>query len=88
MSKALITLGTKTSHGGMVTECEPSFLINGIAVHLNGMKHYCPKCQTMVAAIASNLSITVKGRAVVIAGDKVSCGATFLPMQHLTVSQK
>lgn len=88
MSKALITLGTKTSHGGMVTECEPTFLINGITVHLNGMKHYCPKCQTMVTAISSNLSITVKGRAVVIAGDKASCGATFLPMQHLTVSQK
>ena len=88
MSKALITLGTKTSHGGMVTECELSFLINGIAVHLNGMKHYCHKCQTMVTAISSNLSITVKARPVVIAGDKASCGATFLPMQHLTVSQK
>ncbi len=88
MSKALITLGTKTSHGGMVTECEPSFLIHGVAVHLNGMKHYCPKCLTTVSAIASELSVTVQGRAVVIAGDKASCGAIFLPMQHLTVSHK
>lgn len=88
MSKALITIGAKTSHGGMVTECESSFLINGIAVHLNGMKHYCPKCQTTVTAIASDLSTIVKGRAVIIAGDKVSCGATFLPMQNLTISKK
>ncbi|WP_180086231.1 MULTISPECIES: PAAR domain-containing protein [unclassified Acinetobacter] len=88
MSKAFIGLGAKTTHGGIVVESEPSFIMKGIAVHLNGMKHYCPKCQTMVTAISSDLSVTVKGRAIVIAGDKASCGAIFLPMQHLTVSQK
>ncbi|MEB6678277.1 MULTISPECIES: PAAR domain-containing protein [Acinetobacter] len=88
MSKAFIGLGAKTTHGGIVVEGEPSLIMNGIAVHLNGMKHYCPKCQTMVTAISSDLSITVKGRAMLIAGDKTSCGATFLAMQHLTVSQK
>lgn len=40
MSKALVTMGSKTTHGGIVTECENSFVINGIAVHLNGMKHF------------------------------------------------
>ncbi|MFV5525497.1 PAAR domain-containing protein [Acinetobacter variabilis] len=88
MSKALITIGAKTSHGGMVTESESSFLINGMAVHLNGMKHYCPKCQTTVTAIASDLSTLVKGRAVIIAGDKASCGATFSLMQNLAISKK
>ncbi|WP_312332659.1 PAAR domain-containing protein [Acinetobacter variabilis] len=88
MSKALITIGAKTSHGGMVSECESSFLINGMAVHLNGMKHYCPNCQATVTAIASDLSTLVKGRAVIIGGDKASCGATFLPMQNLTISKK
>ena len=34
MSKALVTMGSKTTHGGIVTECENSFVINGIAVHL------------------------------------------------------
>ncbi|MEZ2773567.1 MULTISPECIES: PAAR domain-containing protein [Acinetobacter] len=81
MSKAFIGLGAKTTHGGIVVEGEPSLI-------MNGMTHYCPKCQTMVTAISSNLSITVKGRAMLIAGDKTSCGATFLAMQHLTVSQK
>lgn len=88
MAKALITLGSATSHGGVVTECDSSFLINGIAVHLNGMKHYCPKCKATVAAIAADLSVTVKGRAVVVAGDKATCGAIFLPSQHLAVSAK
>ncbi|OTG82747.1 hypothetical protein B9T33_04665 [Acinetobacter sp. ANC 5054] len=86
--KSLITLGSKTSHGGVVTECESSFVINGIAVHLNGMKHYCPKCKTTVTAIAADQSTTVKGRGVVIAGDKTTCGASFLPNQNMVGSQK
>ncbi len=57
MAKALITLGSATSHGGVVTECDSSFLINGIAVHLNGMKHYCPKCKAAVAAIARGFTM-------------------------------
>jgi len=86
--KSLITLGSKTSHGGVVSECKPSFVINGIAVHLNGMKHYCPKCNSTVAAIAADQSTTVKGRGVVVAGDKTTCGATFLPNQSMVGSQK
>lgn len=86
--KSLITLGSKTSHGGVVAECEPSFVINGVAVHLNGMKHFCPKCKATVAAIAADQSTTVMGRGVVIAGDKTTCGATFLPNQNMVGSQK
>ncbi|MBP8099225.1 MAG: PAAR domain-containing protein, partial [Acinetobacter sp.] len=65
-----------------------SFIINGIAVHLNGMKHFCPKCKAMVSAVASDQSTTVKGRAVIVAGDKTTCGATFLATQNLVVSAK
>ncbi|RKG31096.1 PAAR domain-containing protein [Acinetobacter tianfuensis] len=88
MSKALITLGAKTTHGGIVAEVESSFLINGIAVHLNGMKHFCPKCKAVVAAIATDMSTTVKGRAIIRAGDQTTCGASFLPQQQLAVSAK
>ena len=88
MAKALITLGSQTSHGGIVSECEHSFIINSIAVHLNGMKHFCPKCKAMVSAVASDQSTTVKGRAVIVAGDKTTCGATFLATQNLVVSAK
>ena len=88
MAQSLITMGSSTSHGGIVSECDPSFIMNGIAVHLHGMKHYCPKCKTVVFAIAAEQSTIVKGRGVVIAGDKSSCGATFLGNQFLVVSQK
>ncbi|GAA5183893.1 hypothetical protein GCM10023345_13240 [Acinetobacter kookii] len=88
MAQSLITMGSSTSHGGIVSECDPSFIINGIAVHLHGMKHYCPKCQMVVSAIAAKQSTTVKGRGVVIAGDKTTCGATFLGSQFLVVWRK
>ena len=52
------------------------------------MKHFCPKCRMVVSAIAADQSTTVLGRAVVIAGDKTNCGATFLGNQNLTVSAK
>lgn len=76
-----------TNHGGIVSECDTTFIINGIAVHLSGMKHFCPKCKTVVSAIASDQSTVVNGRAIVLAGDKTTCGATFLGNQHLVVSQ-
>ena len=87
MSKALVTIGSMTNHGGIVSECDTTFIINGIAVHLNGMKHFCPKCKTVVSAIASDQTTIVNGRAVVLAGDKTTCGAIFLGNQHLVIAQ-
>lgn len=86
MAQAFITLGSKTSHGGVVSECDSSFVIYGVGVHLNGMKHFCPKCKTLTTALAASQSTLVKGRAIVIAGDQAACGAIFLPNQHLMVS--
>ena len=88
MAKSLVTMGSSTTHGGIVSECENTFIINGIAVHLHGMKHYCPQCQVVVSSIAAYQSTLVKGRGVVLAGDKTTCGATFLANQALVVSQK
>ena len=88
MAQSLVTMGSMTSHGGIVSECDPSFVISEIAVHLHGMKHYCPQCQTVVSAVAANQSTVVKGRGVIIAGDKASCGATFLGNQFLVISKK
>jgi uncharacterized Zn-binding protein involved in type VI secretion len=88
MAKSLVTMGSSTSHGGILSECENTFIINGIAVHLHGMKHYCPKCQAVVSAIAVDQSTVVQGRGVVLAGDKTTCGATFLGNQTLVFSKK
>jgi uncharacterized Zn-binding protein involved in type VI secretion len=88
MAKSLVTMGSSTTHGGVVSECENTFVINGIAVHLHGMKHYCPQCQAIVSAVATDPSTVVKGRAIVIAGDKTTCGAIFLANQALVVLEK
>ena len=88
MAKSLVSMGSLTTHRGIVSECENTFIINGIAVHLHGMKHYCPKCQAVVCAIAADQSTVVQGRAIVIAGDKTTCGAIFLGNQALVISKK
>ena len=41
--KALITKGCHTDHGGIVQEADNTFLVEGIPVHVEGMRHYCPK---------------------------------------------
>ncbi|AMW78901.1 hypothetical protein AMD27_08435 [Acinetobacter sp. TGL-Y2] len=81
--QATITIGDKTTHGGVVTEVDNTFIVQGKAAHLQGMKHFCPKCKTMVSAIASNSLVTINGKAMIVAGDKTTCGATFVPGQSL-----
>lgn len=84
--KALITIGCKTDHGGIIVEADSSFLIEGKAVHLEGMKHVCPKCKKTVTAISSGRGFMVVGsKTIIMAGDKASCGAIFLPQQSLVV---
>ena len=68
--RALITVGCKTDHGGIITFGDPSFLVEGKAVHLDGMVHYCPKCNVLSKALASNRGfMVVLGRSIVAAGD-------------------
>ena len=46
--QATITIGDKTTHGGVVTGVDNTFVVQGKAAHLQGMKHFCPKCKTIV----------------------------------------
>ncbi|MCX5468841.1 PAAR domain-containing protein [Acinetobacter nematophilus] len=85
---AFITSGAKTDHGGIVVEADHSFLIDGKAIHLEGMKHYCPKCKVMTSAISLGKGFFIVGTSTAImAGDKTTCGATFLPNQSLAVRE-
>lgn len=52
--QALITIGCMIDHGGMIVLGDSSFLVEGKAVHLDGMTHYCPKCRVQSRVIASN----------------------------------
>jgi len=83
--KPAIVIGNVTDHGGVVSVGDNSYLIDGKAAHLEGMTHFCPKCKVTVTALSSSPLVVINGRAIIVAGDKASCGATFLPSQSLWV---
>ncbi len=55
------------------------FVINGIAVHLNGMKHYSRNAIRLWLRIAADQSTTVKGRGVVVLEIKPHVAQPSLP---------
>ncbi len=84
--KALITVGCKTDHGGIIVLGDSSFLVEGKAVHLDGMTHFCPKCKVQSRAIASNQGfMVVGGKSIVAVGDTSSCGSKYLKISDLAV---
>ncbi len=84
--KALITVGCKTDHGGIIILGDSSFTVEGKAVHLDGMTHFCPKCKVQSRAIASNQGfMTVGGKSIVAVGDTSSCGSRYLKLSDLAV---
>lgn len=86
--KALITKGCMTDHGGLIQVVDNTFLVEGIPVHLEGMKHFCPKCKSMVSAQSSGCGFLMSSnRTIIMAGDKATCGATYMPNQSLAVRE-
>lgn len=83
--KPAIVIGNVTDHGGIVSAGDNTYLIDGKAAHVEGMTHFCPKCKVTVTALSSSPLVVINGRAIIVAGDKTSCGATFLPSQNLLV---
>lgn len=84
--KALITIGCKTDHGGIIILGDSSFLVEGKAVHLDGMTHYCPKCKVQSRAIASNQGfMIVSDKSIVAIGDTSTCGSRYLKISDLAV---
>ena len=84
--KALITVGCKTDHGGIISIGDSSFLVEGKAVHLDGMTHFCPKCKVQSRAIASNQGfMIVGGKSIVAVGDTSSCGSRYLKLSDIAV---
>lgn len=84
--KALITVGCMTDHGGIIVLGDSSFLVEGKAVHLDGMTHYCPKCRVQSRAIAKNQGFMVVGNKSIVAdGDTSSCGSRYMKISSLAV---
>lgn len=78
MLKSAVVIGSTTTHGGIITAGCETFTSHGKPVHLEGMKHFCPKCKMEVVAIAEGGLVSVFGQRVILDGDKASCGAVFI----------
>lgn len=77
MSRQVIRLGDKTSHGGNVVQISaPHYTVGGIPVAREGDLCSCPKKGHDHCVIASgNPNFIVEGKKVAYDGDVTSCGA-------------
>ena len=87
MSKALITIGAMTSHGGQVIQGNATSTINGISIACVGDKATCPipGHGGVTTIITGGSGMVINGRAVARHGDKTACGAILIANQTLTV---
>lgn len=90
MSKAIITVGAMTSHGGKVIQGSSTSTINGVAVACVGDKVSCPQKGHggITTIVTGDNALLINGRAVARHGDKTACGATLLANQALGVDKR
>lgn len=69
--QAFITRGCFTNHGGKIVEGDDFWLVDGKAAHLEGMSHYCPKCNVVSKAIATQRGFIQVNDRNVIGGDRI-----------------
>lgn len=84
MSKPIITIGCKTSHGGTVAKGTGFSDIDGKAIARIGDSVPCPHCEGNHVIITGDHTMIVDGSPVARAGDKTSCGATLIASQIAT----
>lgn len=73
-----ITLGARTTAGGIVTTALPFFSIDDVPVAHEGDKVTCPACKSVgvIKANGPRLPETTMGRKVALSGDLCICGCT------------
>jgi uncharacterized Zn-binding protein involved in type VI secretion len=85
MSRPLILLGDKTSHGGVVVEASAESSVNNIRIARLGDKVACPIPGHGVCPIVTgDTAFTIDGRPAARHGDLTACGATLIASQSLT----
>jgi len=83
MSKPIIVLGDKTSHGGSVIEGSGQTLVGNKLVARIGDKVSCPRHGT-TTIVSGDPTLMVDGAAVARDGDKTTCGAVLVASQATT----
>ena len=85
MSRAIIRQGDSTSHGGIVIEGIPSFIVEGQPIALIGHMVHCPKCRgNFPIVVDGHIPTTFMGMPVALDGMKTSCGAVLIASQQVS----
>lgn len=85
MSRPLIVIGDKTSHGGTVITADMTFDIHGKYVARLGDMTVCPKCKgTFAITSAPDDLVDGAGNGYARQLDKTACGATLISSQVTT----
>jgi uncharacterized Zn-binding protein involved in type VI secretion len=80
-AKPIIRLGDQTSHGGVVAEGFPDFMIHGKNVAGVGHKVTCPLCPGSHVIVAGAANVSAFGKNIALEGMQTSCGAVLIPSQ-------
>lgn len=82
MSKPIIRLGDRTSHGGVVVSAAPSCTVEGIAPARVGDMTTCPiKGHGSNPIVSGDGTCIVEGKPVAREGDVTACGASLIASQ-------
>lgn len=86
MSRPVIVVGDKTSHGGVVISGSPFSDIDGKAIARIGDKVTCPQKGhgSVTVIVTGDQTAMIDGSPVARHGDQTACGATLISSQMLT----
>lgn len=86
MSKPVIVVGDRTSHGGVVVSGSPFTDVDGKAVARIGDKVTCPQKGhgNITTIVTGDQTVLIDGSPVARHGDKTACGATLISSQIAT----
>lgn len=85
MSRPIIVVGDRTSHGGVVITGSPFTDVDGKAVARIGDKVTCPQKGhgSVTTIVTGDLTAIIDGQQVARHGDKTACGAMLISSQML-----
>ena len=87
MSKPIIRLGDRTSHGGVVVSAAPSSTVDGIPPARVGDMTTCPiKGHGAHPIVSGDSTCIVDGSPVAREGDVTGCGATLIASQDTSTA--
>lgn len=79
MARAIVRLGDKTTHGGVVITASPIHTLRGIGIARMGDKVACPLPGHGVNEIVEGCPVfSIGGRSVALHGHKTACGCSLI----------